>query len=230
MLSPDLLGISEFDSKVGGLPAGGFSVIETSDHRSGMTTIGHYLYEGLVNDEACTIITFENPVNFLDYFKRSNFDFYPYLSSGQLSFLNFKPSVSIEIGLSQDYAGLFDEVLHLSGTETKRIAINQMDALFSLHNHSLINTCAQRLATASENIPQTVLGQFIQFGDEVHHNLSVSCKKVASGYLTLEKISNDYDHYRLITNKIPWYDYDTKPIELSIRGGRGFESQLQKVG
>ena len=228
MISPELLGISIFDQKVGGLPAGGLSIAETPEHRSGMMLLGHFLHQGLSNGDACTLITFENPINFLDYFKKSTFDFYDYIATGQLSFLNFEPSVSIEIGLTQNYEYIFKEILRLSGSDTRRIAINQVDALFSLHNHSLINSCAQKLATAVEIIPQTVLGQFIQFNDEVHRNLSISCKKVASGYFTLKE-TNIEDHYKLITDKVPWYEYDTKAINLHLSGGNGFEAGLQKV-
>ena len=221
------LGIKEFDEKVGGIPPTHLNAIETPDHRSGLILLGQYIYNGLVNNEQCALITFEDPVFFIDYFSNTNMDFHPYLDSGQLKILNFNPAVSMEIGLRQNYIEVFEEIIHLSGKNTRRVAINQIDALFSLHNHTLINSCAQKIASAASKYPQTILGQYIQFNDDVHYNLSVALHKVAASFLSLKRAPGKSDNdYLLQTKKMPWSDYDSKPIPLHLDSGAGLVSKV----
>lgn len=224
------LGIEEFDEKVGGIAPTFLNAVETPDHRSGLILLGHYIYNGLKNNEQCALITFEDPVFFVDYFAGSNINFHPYLDSGQFKLLNFNPAVSIEVGLRQNYDDLFEEIIHLCGKETRRVAINQIDALFSLHNHTLINNCAQKLAAAAGHYPQTILGQFIQFNDEVHYNLSVALHKVAATYLSLKRQPGGGERdYLLSTKKIPWSHFDSRPIELHLDQGAGLAPRVSKA-
>ena len=224
------LGIDEFDEKVGGIAPTFLNAIETPDHRSGLILLGQYLYNGLKNNEQCALITFEDPVFFVDYFAGTHINFHPYLDSGQFKLLNFNPAVSMEIGLRQNYEEVFEEILHLSGNDTRRVAINQIDALFSLHNHTLINSCAQKIATAASKFPQTILGQYIQFNDDVHYNLSVALHKVAASFLSLKRAPGASDKdYLLHTKKIPWSTYDSEPIKLHLETGAGLASKLSKA-
>ena len=224
------LGIDEFDERVGGIAPTFLNAVETPDHRSGLILLGQYIFNGLKNNEQCALITFEDPVFFVDYFAGTNINFYPYLESGQFKLLNFNPAVSTEIGLRQNYDQVFEEIIHLTGKDTRRVAINQVDALFSLHNHTLINGCAQKIATAASKYPQTILAQYIQFNDKVHYDLSVALHKVAACYLSLTKSPSGAEKdYLLETKKIPWSKYDSQPIELQLNSEVGFASQSRKA-
>lgn len=215
-------GIKCFDNLTAGLPALVTNVVETRDHQIGLLTLGHFLMNGLEAGENCTLLTFENPLSFLESFEGWGFDFLPYLKNEQFYYLNYRSNVSQEVGLTQNYQNIFEEIHRLSTNGVHRIAIHQMDTLLNLQSQTLINSCVLKLVNATMNSPSTILAQFVNFDDKTHNNIRVSCLKYAPGYFSFTPEPNDPEHVRLNIEKIPSFDYVNQSILLGLEKNSGF--------
>lgn len=219
-------GIPIFDTVSNGLPRNDISVIQTPDYYTGQIILGHFIYHGLKNGEKCVFITFDSAISFLQNFINWNLNFEKYLESGQLVLLNYKANISNEIGLTHNYDAVFDEILRLGGEgkNPSRIAIQQLDTLVNLNNIILMNQSAQKLTNASAHHKSvTVLGQFVQYGDETHRNLSIALQKTVKGFFTLEQPTHNNPYQFLLTvKKLPWFKYIHYPVEMDLIEGEGF--------
>ena len=220
-------GIPSFDIATNGIPLNDLSVVETPDYHSGQIILGHYLYSGLQKGETCVLITFDTATTFLENFLLWNLDFESYLESKQLLIMNFKPNISNEVGLTHQYDELFDEIKRLSGgKEPQRIAIQQIDTLMNLNNNVLMNISAQKLnaaANGKSTKATSILGQFVQFGDDTHKELSVTLQKTISGFFSLKLPKEDQPfRFQFNTKKLPWFSYNHHPVTVNLNEGEGF--------
>lgn len=220
-------GIPLFDHATSGLPAFNSSVIETPNYHTGILVLGHYLYQGLKEGSKVALVTFDSPTMFLENFLQWNINFMPYIESEQMIFLNYNPSVGTEIALAHNYLGLFSEITRLCGNQAPdRIAFHQVDTLISLGNMVLMNTCVQKFNHASNDIATkktSVLGQFVQFGDQTHHDLGIAFQKAVPGYFSLSHPPGSRpETYEFNTKKLPWHEYDQNPVKVELEEGFGF--------
>lgn len=219
-------GIEPFDKTVGGLPANVFNIVETESHQTGLLALGHFLNEGLSNDEKCVLVTFENPLSFVESFEKWNFKFYEHIRSEQFIYLYYRPNIASEIGLTLNYESIFKEIERLSSGVPHRIAIHQADTLFNLHSQMLINSCAHKLVTATKDAQYTVLGQYVQFNDPTHQALRISCMKNMTGFFSIrEKPQQGQGKlYSLDVNRVPWFEDADFQVALKLEPGKGFVS------
>ena len=223
-------GISPFDNHTGGIPANDITVMETPDYHLGQIVLGQFIHHGLVKGERCVLITFDTAVTFLENFLNWNLDFQKYIDNEQLILLNYKGNISNEVGLTHKYDSLFEEIQRLcGGSVPHRIAIDQIDALINLNNLILMNQSAQKLAVAANQpitAETTILGNFVQFGDETHRNLSIALQKTMKGYFCLDRPNNFSPHELLFeTKKLPWFGYNYHQMPIRIVEGTGFETR-----
>src|SRR5262245_2012339 len=127
-------GIQALDDLTGGYPGNVFNIIETPDHQSGLLMLAEFLISALNTGERCALVTLEDPLSLFQSFASWNFDFYEYLKTEQLTFLFYQPSVTTEIGLSNDYVGLLNELERLSVGNQQRVAFHQLDCLLNVHS------------------------------------------------------------------------------------------------
>lgn len=220
-------GVDLLDQSTGGLPQGEMSILETPDFHSGMLVLGHYLYSGLKNGEKCVLVTSDSAKSFLENFLMWEMNFEQHIENEKLIILNYVPNFGYELGLTHHYDNVFNEISRLSTEQPARIAIQQIDSMVNLNNITMMNGSTQKLSDAIKSpvfANTTVLGQFVQFNDEIHRNLRVCFQKAMTAFFTLEKDqagSQNFD-YKFMTNKLPWYGYVHSAVPLTIKEGRGF--------
>lgn len=229
-------GIECLDRATHGIPANNLSVLETPNYHSGLVLLGHFLHEGLKNNEKVVLITFDSAEVFLQNFLEWDFDFKKYLESEQLYLLHYKPDVINQVSLTYSYDSLFEEIQYMCGGEQPaRVAIHQIDTLVNLNNPALINNSIQKLALSADaqiTSKTTILGQFIQFNDEIHRNLSIAFQKTVAGCFSVKNRdeSRPTSYYKFETLKIPWFDYLKRSLEVHLVEGEGLvESTKQSA-
>ncbi|MCB0384703.1 MAG: hypothetical protein KDD43_04860 [Bdellovibrionales bacterium] len=219
-------GINPIDQVTHGLPESDLSVIETPDYHTGMMVLGHFLHAGLQKGETCALISFDTADTFLSNFLLWNVDFEKYLLDEKMFLLNYRPNFSFEVGLTYQYDPIFTELSRLCGGKMpNRIAIQQMDTLINLNNLTLMNNSAQKLALAvlSEQMENTtVLGQYVQFKDQTHLNLSIAFQKTLPACFSLSAVSQEDHQFVFKTLKLPWFGYSRAPLFLRLKEGTGF--------
>ena len=216
-------GIKPFDDAIGGLPSNVFNVVQTENNQVGLLALGHFLMEGLIHGERCTLLTFENPLTFLESFEALHFDFYKYLKSEQFMYLSYRSNISQEIGLSQSYESLIAEVHRLSLQPSHRVALHQMDTLLNLQSQMLINACTLKLVGATNNSSSTFLGQFVNFPDPTYRAVRIACLKTMSGYFSLKNASDDDQNIlELRVERIPSFEHIERRVGLQFELGKGF--------
>ncbi len=219
-------GTSAFDQEVRGLPKGEISIIETPGYRTGLVVLGKYVWDGLTKGELCVFVSFDSAQTFANNFSNWGMDFQKYLDNDQLIFLNFQANIANEIGLTHQYTAVFEEITRLTGGRIPdRIAIQQADTLMNLNNLVLMNQSAQKLRLAVNeysNQHTTVLGQFVQFGDDTHNKLAIALQKTMRAYFVLERPDLiDHHKYLFYAKKLPWFlhDHIAAPVVLKDRVG-----------
>ncbi len=220
-------GIQPYDSAIGGIPAQSFNVVETENNQIGLLALGYFLIEGLLNGEKCAFITSESPLSFLESFEVMKFDFYKYLKSEQFILLEVKPNISQEIGFSQNYEALAQEIDRLAKGSVHRLGIHQMDNLFNLQSQMLINSCTLKLVSAMRNSPSTIMGQFVNFGDGTYASVKIACLKHMVGYYSIKAQANE--SFELRVERIPSFEHIEKRIQMSFELGQGFITTKEKV-
>ncbi len=218
-----LSGISGLDKSIGGLPGNIFNVVETPDHQTGLLMLGHFLKAGLQNGEKCTLVTLQDPLSLFQSLAECNFEFYEYLKSEQLAYLSYQPSANTEIGLTNDYNGLIQELERLSGDFPERVAFHQVDSLLNLHSHMLINNCIQKLSAAAANSSSTFLGQYVQFNTQIYRDVRVAFLKNMSGFLTLKALprAGSQPLLKLTLDRAPWFRTVQEEFWLKLEVGQG---------
>ena len=220
-------GMKPFDQSSGGIPANLMSVIETPDYHVGNIILGHYIYEGLKKGERCALVTFDSAESFLENFASWDLDFTKYLNNEQFILLNYQPNISYEAGLSHDFDSIFSEIKTLCKDEApSRIAFQQVDTMVNLNNQVLMNTSAQKLsavARGSLTKGTSILGQFVQFNDTTHQNLSIAFQKTMHGYFkVVQQDELSPSKFEFYTKKLPWFGYSRKSTPIILREGEGF--------
>lgn len=223
-------GIQPFDQISGGLPAHLISIVETPDYHSGNVVLGQYLYDGLKKGERCALITFDTANSFLENFSYWDFDFKKYLISEQFVLLNYQPNVTYEAGLTHDYDAIISEIQHLCcGEMPQRLAFQQVDAMMNLNNQILMNASAQKLSAAARTqgaIGATILGQFVNFQDKTHHDLSIALQKTVHGYFSLQKPDPLMaSQYQFQVKKLPWFNFVKQPSRVVLTEVDGFQNE-----
>lgn len=225
-------GIKSLDDTTGGLPANVFNIVETPDHQTGLLMLGHFLMAGLENGEKCTLVTQEDPLSLFQTFNACKMDFYKYLKSEQLVYLFYQPTVTTEIGLTNNYNRLMEELEGLSGKKPDRIALHQIDCLLNLHNHTLIDNCVQKLVASSRSTSATCLGQYTQFNNQVYRDVRISFLKSMPGFFTLENhgsIEHQFEIlYRLSIDRVPWFHSGTEELLITLKKDEGFQPYLDR--
>jgi KaiC/GvpD/RAD55 family RecA-like ATPase len=212
-------GIAHFDAEIGGIPACAFNIVETENNQIGLLALGHFLVEGLSNGEKCAIVTFENPLSFLESFETLNFDFFTYLKAEQFIFLSYQPNISQEMGLSQNYESFLEEVRRLSMEGVQRVAFHQLDTLLNLQSPMMINSCCLKLMSAAKDSATTYLGQYVNFGDPTYNSVRIACLKYMTGYFSIHATGENL--LRLRVERIPSFHVIEKSISLRFQPGRG---------
>ena len=226
-------GAEAFDNLSGGLPAHLFSVVETPDYHSGNIVLGKFLFDGLRRGEQCVLVTFDSAGTYLANFLNWELDFEKYLRSGQFIFLNYQPNIGYEIGLTHDYTGLMSEIRHLcGGALPSRVGFQQVDALTNLNSPFLMNASVQKMAAAAlleaESGP-TLLGQFVNFRDSTHHDLSIVFQKTVHGYFSLvqpDPLAPSLHTFQ--AKKVPWFNFIRQPVPVTLIEGVGFQSETNQ--
>ena len=104
-------GIHEIDGQVKGIPSDDLAVIESDNSRLGLLFLARYVYEGLVKNEYCVIISHQPIKYFLENMKAVGLDMEKYFYSKQLIYLNYNGNIKSEISLTADYESIFAEIV-----------------------------------------------------------------------------------------------------------------------
>ncbi len=221
-------GIPAFDKEVLGLPKGEFSIIETPGYRTGLVVLSRFIYDGLTRGDLCVFVSFDSAETFVANFSNWGMDFQKYLDNDQFIFLNYQANISNEIGLTHQYTNVFDEITRLTGGRIpQRIAIQQADTLMNLNNLVLMNQSAQKLRLAINEYSHqntTVLGQFVQFGDETHAKLSIALQKTVRAHFVLVRPDQADQHtFVFHAKKLPWFLHDHIAGTVTLRDRVGFK-------
>jgi hypothetical protein len=79
---------------------------------------------------------------------------------------------------------------------------------------------------SAESNGSTVLGQFVKFQDQTHHDLSVAFQKTVHGYFSLEQHDPLLPtKYTFQAKKVPWFNFVKQPKVVDLVEGEGFVSE-----
>ncbi|OFZ15363.1 MAG: hypothetical protein A2Z20_06845 [Bdellovibrionales bacterium RBG_16_40_8] len=211
-------GIEAFDELSGGLPQNRMSVVGTPNIKLGRLILGHFLFQGIQNNERVMMLSHDSPITLLDNWKLAGLDLDLSYKNNQIYFLNYNPNIKLQIGLLDDYEAFIEEMKRLcDGELPNRCAIQSIDTLVNLSNIFLTGDSVNKLAAASRSAlayHTTTLGQFVKYEDQTHHDLAIAFDKSVSGYFEIDK--NSEHRLNFSTKKVPWFNYCEDPTTVEI--------------
>ena len=215
-------GITSFDSNFIGLPKLTFNLLRTCNKETNIAAIGHFLQEGIEQDQRVALVCFDHPVYLLNSFKEYGFCFDKELLSEKLIYIYYKPFFSHALNFATDHHQLFDEIKRLSKNDISRIAFLNTDVLFNLETHLLAESSAERIMASFSDSHCTVLGSYQVADTQTHQRLDEVSQTTLSSYIEIKPVAYSSDNtYEFILRKSPVF-HESNSIELCLNSKFGY--------
>ena len=215
-------GITSFDSDFIGLPRLTFNLLRTCNYETSIAAIGHFLQEGIDQDQRVALVSFDHPVYLLNSFKEYGFSFDEELLSEKLIYLYYKPFFSHSLNFATNHQKLFNEIKSLSNGDISRIAFRNADVLFNLETHLLAESSAERIMASFNDDHCAVLGCYQATDTQTDQHLDEVSQTYLSSYIEIKPAANSTGKtYELILRKSPIF-HEKKSIELCLSPNYGF--------
>lgn len=213
-------GIEHFDRCYGGLLAGVFNILAASDHDAAIAAVGHFLAQGLEDQQRVALVGFDNPQLLFSKFALYGWDFIPALESERLVYIYYKPAFFHTLSFTDDYKIPFAELRRLTGA-IERLAFLNADALLNLQSEYLARDSAVKLAAAGCG-STTTLGCFVHQNTASHRLIEMGCCSLMPSYLVLRALPHHVNRrYALEWRKGPGFCTQAATL-LELETGRGY--------
>ncbi|MEE9355121.1 MAG: hypothetical protein V3U75_05980 [Methylococcaceae bacterium] len=225
-------GIGSFDEHFAGLPKGVFNLLQVCNNETIIASMGHFIQEGIRQDERIVLVGFENPALLAKNFEKYNFFFDKALLSEQLIYLYYKPTFSYSLSFTIDYRDLLKEIRLLANDGVSRVGFLNVDALFNLQSYLLARSSAEKVIASLVDQDILSLGCYQSTDTQEHHNLRTISNILVSSYLEIQPGQTAGYPYDLVWKNCPVVQ-DLKTIPLALHTGYGFnylDLRIQKHG
>lgn len=184
-------GVSLFDKHYHGLPLNCFTLLETSDNRSGLLGISRFLAKGIQLNQTVALITFEEPEHVLTKLMQLGLNCHEMLYMERLFILSYKETFTRSLNMSNSYHSIFDEIKRLTHDQVERIAFLNTDLLFNLESTNLATLSATKLTRATKQSKTTVLAQYTRNEGDSHKRLQEACHSLIDCYISIHKSNTE---------------------------------------
>ncbi len=212
-------GVPALDDATQGLAPLGISILETSDHLTGILLLSKFIFNGIQNGDTRVLITPDPTESVIENLKAWGMDYTHWMEEEKLYVIQIKPDMVSEIIKNELYTDLFNEITGLcGGVVPRKIGLHQVDGFINLENPEGAAASVRKFSLAVTEATQhqaTVLGHFQNFKDPGHEKLAIELEKTFLNYyqlMPLDKMNPGY--YQFIPKKMQNFGWPAQAVSL----------------